>query len=98
VKIATYRIAQEALNNVIKHARATEVFVSYTSQASGMELVVSDNGRGFDSATTKVGLGLGSMQERASAANAHLEIHSVINQGTRVRVRWSAADNPLAKS
>jgi PAS domain S-box-containing protein len=98
VKIATYRITQEALNNVIKHARATEVFVSYTSQASGMELVVSDNGRGFDSATTKVGLGLGSMQERASAANAHLEIHSVINQGTRVRVRWSAADNPLAES
>jgi signal transduction histidine kinase len=99
VHIALYRIAQEALNNVVKHAQASQVEVSLRctsfeagideEQAGRVELVVSDDGRGFDpSSSPPDHLGLGIIQERAQAVGAAVRIESQPGQGTRVMVVW----------
>jgi signal transduction histidine kinase len=87
-KEALYRVAQEALHNVAKHARAREVELVLGAGVSELELRVSDDGKGFDPAESFPGhLGLHSMQERVRAIGGSLEIHSAPGQGTQVRVR-----------
>ena len=102
VQVALYRIAQEALNNVAKHAQANQAVIrlrcSSIAQASdrldsspqvGVELTISDDGRGFNRAGIPANhLGLGIMRERADAIRAVLSIESQIGGGTQVVVRW----------
>jgi signal transduction histidine kinase len=87
-----YRIAQEAMNNVTRHAAATEVEVQLRCEPDHVTLSVSDNGRGFDTLQTPAGqhLGLGIMRERADEIGATLEISSQPNRGTQITVTWSA--------
>jgi PAS domain S-box-containing protein len=90
VQIALYRMTQEALNNVTKHARATQVTVSLRSQPKGVELRIKDDGRGFDPDRVRPGrLGLNILRERAEAIGATLRIISQADQGTEVAVIWS---------
>jgi PAS domain S-box-containing protein len=90
VQIALYRIAQEALNNVIKHAGATRVALSLAFEPEGVILRVSDNGRGFQVQEVGVhSLGLGIMRERAAKIDAELRVESVIGEGTTVTVQAS---------
>jgi signal transduction histidine kinase len=101
--VALYRIAQEALNNVVKHAKASQVGVSlrcsprapslYTREAEGpgvkVELVISDDGRGFElDDLPPEHMGLGIMRERAEAVGAQLGIVSQADRGTQVTVVW----------
>jgi hypothetical protein len=73
VQIALYRMTQEALNNVTKHARATQVTVSLRSQPEGMELRIRDDGRGFDPDRVRPGrLGLNILRGRAETIGATL--------------------------
>jgi signal transduction histidine kinase len=103
VHVAFYRIAQEALNNAAKHAYATQVKVGLhsdpptphpssiqrTGQCAKVELVISDDGRGFDpSYTPPERLGLGIMRERAQAVGATLKIESQPGHGTRIVAIW----------
>jgi signal transduction histidine kinase len=89
VRLAFYRIAQEALNNVVKHANAEKVEV-YLRQESGFaELRIRDNGRGFKLATPSVGIGLHSMSERAQNVGAFFQVNSELGHGTEVLVRWT---------
>ncbi len=88
VRLALYRIAQEALNNVVKHSGAARATVGLSCSATGLRLVVSDDGTGFREATNVGKLGLGIMRERAEAVGARLEILSQPGQGTSVRVDW----------
>jgi PAS domain S-box-containing protein len=102
VQVALYRIAQEALNNVAKHAAATHAEVIFQSTptptseegqpyATAVELSVADDGRGFEPTGMPdgcKGLGLGIMRERAEAIGAAFEISSRPGQGTHVTVRW----------
>lgn len=85
---AIYQIAQEALNNALKHAMASEVIV-HLSIVDGQQVVlqVEDNGRGFDTdmAAESDGMGLTSMQERVEMFDGHLTIHSIPGQGTIVK-------------
>jgi len=98
--IALYRIAQEALNNVIKHARAGRVEVSLHcipfadggEEAVSVELCICDDGRGFDLDEIPPDcLGLGIMRERAQTAGASLEIDSRPGRGTQITVVWKGA-------
>jgi signal transduction histidine kinase len=87
-----YRIAQEALNNVAKHAKATQVAVMLQKTANGAVLVVEDNGVGFDPATARAaesghGLGLIGMRERANLIKGQLEIESELGRGTTIYVK-----------
>jgi signal transduction histidine kinase len=87
VKVALYRIAQEALHNVVKHAGATAVQVALTHDAGLLTLRITDNGAGFDPTAGFPGhLGLHSMQERADRAGASLRIESAPGTGTTVVV------------
>lgn len=86
-----YRIAQEALHNIVKHARASRVSLRLTARSEEIELEVGDNGIGFDPAAPYPGhLGLRSMRERATRLNGSLDIDGAPDQGTRIRVRIPA--------
>jgi PAS domain S-box-containing protein len=87
IATAAYRIAQEALTNITRHAEATHVDVSLKREREKMILIVSDNGRGFISQATSgsTALGLAGMRERAVLVGGHLDVHSQSGQGTQVR-------------
>ncbi len=86
VATAAYRIAQEALTNVVRHAQASVVNVVLQNRDSMLSLSVSDNGRGFNPTelSEREGLGLLGMRERASLAGGELEVNSGGGQGTQV--------------
>ena len=84
-KRALYRIAQEALNNVARHAEADEASVRLRCAPGRIELKIRDDGVGFDALSPRRdGMGLRIMQERAQAAGASLEIVSVPGRGTEI--------------
>ena len=90
--MALYRIFQEALSNVEKHARARHVAVRLTRQRSLVELVIKDDGIGFDPdpppiLTAKEGLGLLSMRERVAYVGGTLKVKSLRRAGTEIEVR-----------
>jgi signal transduction histidine kinase len=89
VKEALYRIAQEALHNVVKHADARHVQVRLEGAGEGsLILTVQDDGRGFDPAGSFPGhIGLHSMQERAERVGGSVTLESRPGAGTRVLVR-----------
>lgn len=86
IETAAYRIIQEALTNVARHARVKSVFVGLAIQQDTLWLEVVDKGRGFDASTMleKPSSGLGGMRERAELAGGYLLIRSVVEQGTQV--------------
>lgn len=82
-----FRIAQEALNNVIKHASAGQVTVSLRVGPRELTLEIADDGRGFDTENAQGesgGFGLTSMRERAERLGGQLDVHSCPGKGTRV--------------
>ncbi len=89
VKIAVYRIAQEALNNIVKHPGATLAEVKLDCTENGITLRIADNGRGFNPEDVSSGsLGLGIMRERAAGIGASLTVDSVEGNGTEIMVTW----------
>jgi two-component system nitrate/nitrite sensor histidine kinase NarX len=92
VQVAIYRVCQEALNNVAKHAGASTVGIYLKHGESGIELSIHDDGQGFDSRQTTSGhYGLSMMHERAEAVGAHLSITSQPGHGTELTLRWKEA-------
>jgi PAS domain S-box-containing protein len=90
VQVALYRIAQESLNNVVKHARARQVTVQLALAPAGVHLEIGDDGLGFDPAAAQLAsLGLRIMRERAEAIGAELHVDSAPGQGARVAVTWT---------
>ncbi len=93
VQIVFYRVAQEALNNIQKHAEATEVSVELSYKIDFVGLVIKDNGVGFNPNTISAEhLGLSIICERAEAIEAECTIDSEVDRGTQVTVIWQ---NPL---
>lgn len=87
VKEALYRITREALNNTVKHARATRAKVHMHCTPGGVRLELGDNGIGFDPSASYPGhLGLTSMRERAQAVGARFELASAPGQGTHILI------------
>ena len=86
---ALYRIAQESLNNVVKHAAAQRVTIRLRVQDKAVHLVVSDNGKGMASVAEAVagrGIGLKTMRERVEALHGSLNATSGTGEGTTIRV------------
>jgi PAS domain S-box-containing protein len=89
VKVALYRIAQEALNNIAKHSGASQAQVTLHCQPHQVFLQITDNGHGFDMSRVAAGsFGLNNMKERAGQIGASLKIESKIDQGTEISVDW----------
>jgi two-component system sensor histidine kinase UhpB len=92
LETALYRIFQEALSNVVRHARATKLSITLICNNGAFEGNIVDNGRGFDLATIQAngdsarGLGLLGMQERISQCGGRLEITSNHGRGTHIHI------------
>ncbi|HSO10838.1 MAG TPA: histidine kinase [Anaerolineales bacterium] len=93
VELSLYRIAQEALNNVVKHSRATRADLSIRYIDSEISLMITDNGNGFVSPASPTEFapnghfGLLGIHERADLIGARLTIESILGQGTRIEIR-----------
>ena len=91
-------MAQEAVTNAIRHAAARRIMVSVRARNGGLEIIVEDDGKGFDVRGTLDGpatgkhLGLLGMQERARMLGGELDIASSPGRGTRVRMRIPMED------
>ena len=84
-----YRVTQESLRNVARHAQATQVEVKLTKEGEGLRLSIKDNGKGFTIEATpsgKPGLGLIGMQERVRVVQGTYEVKSAPGQGTEITV------------
>jgi two-component system sensor histidine kinase UhpB len=86
-EIAVYRVAQEALANVARHADATRVEVDFETSGNALRLRVRDDGCGFDSGHRRTGLGLDGMAERARLVGGDLSIRSRPGSGTELVMR-----------
>ncbi len=92
VKIVFYRVAQETLNNIAKHAGARQVDLHLECQPGRLSLLVKDDGLGFDPATiAPEHLGIAIMRERANSIGASLNIDSQVGQGTTIELDWRSA-------
>lgn len=93
VQIALYRITQEALNNIDKHAQATHVTIQANDDEKRITLEIRDNGGGFDlKAVRATSLGINIMKERAEEIGASVQIESDLGEGTRIIVHWAKQD------
>ena len=94
VRTAAFRIAQEAVTNVLRHAGARNMWVSLRPGASDLELRVRDDGRGFDLGDARraaTSFGLSSMEERVRLVGGEIEVRSSPGEGTEVRARFPVA-------
>ncbi len=92
-KLALYRIAQESLNNISRHAKASKATITANETKTHLVMIIEDNGRGFNPAKqSQKRMGLSIMQERADSIQADLQIDSQINEGTTITVRWPLAN------
>lgn len=102
IKVAVYRVAQEAFNNIAKHASATHVSVSLESVDGRVTFHIEDDGAGFDKQDVqrgydgKAGLGLRSMQERVEATGGDFSVGSVPGDGVVICANWAAQYNQHA--
>jgi len=94
---ALFRIVQESLTNIVRHAQASSVEVSLVADDRDLVLTVRDNGRGFANERRQGGgVGLVSMRERADALGGHLDVSSSPAEGTIIQVKISLNSPVLA--
>jgi signal transduction histidine kinase len=100
IEVTLYRIAQEAITNIMRHAKATEASVVLMCRETEIVLIIEDNGQGFDTkdAGSSKTLGLVGMRERAALVGGGLVIDSESGKGTTIRVRIPLNTNVLLKT
>jgi signal transduction histidine kinase len=92
VKNVYYRITQEAFNNIAKHAAAEQVNLTLHQSTDSIQLLITDNGRGFDPESVAPDrMGLAIMAERAARIDADLDTQSRPGEGAQLRLTWTAA-------
>jgi signal transduction histidine kinase len=91
ITTALFRIVQEALTNVVRHANATTVNIRLLEESGAVSLTIADDGVGFDSNSTHLGIGLLSMRERCIAIGAVFKITGDRGTGTTIRVTLPVA-------
>ena len=89
IKINLYRIAQEAVFNIIKYAKAQKVIVSLKKKKENIEMNIVDDGLGFDTNRKQKGIGLKNMHARAKSIGADINIHSNPETGTAITLSIS---------
>ncbi|MEO0948808.1 MAG: sensor histidine kinase, partial [Cyanobacteria bacterium J06641_5] len=94
--IALYRVVQEALTNIAKHAQASEIELHLSDRDGNIQLTIADNGCGFNPAENTTGFGLQSMRERIVALGGRFKLVSQPDYGCKIRVE--VPDRPLMKT
>jgi two-component system, NarL family, sensor histidine kinase DevS len=95
IESTAYRLVQEAINNVVKHAQAERIQVEVIEAGGSVHLTVRDDGNGFDPSRTDGGFGLIGMQERVELVGGRLSIKSARGRGTEVRAELPATHEPV---
>lgn len=85
-ELVIYRITQEALNNIIKHAQATQITIIISATDDEFSIYIKDNGVGFNISDAYTGIGLSNMRQRATMVNASLDITSAISEGSSINL------------
>ena len=91
--IYLYRLIQEGLNNILKHAEASVVMLEVKREGDRVRLQLDDNGKGFDPSGARVGLGLSGMEERAKLLGGEFQLASAPGEGTRIRIVIPLSDH-----
>ncbi len=91
-QLAVYRIIQELLQNILKHAHATAVLVQLSRHNDVMDITVEDNGIGFDAGSERKGMGLNSVERRVNELNGRIHINSEIGKGTNIYIEFHLTD------
>jgi signal transduction histidine kinase len=86
VRLALYRILQEQVNNIVKHAEATQVLVDLKHLTDSIQLTIQDNGVGFDPEVFSPGIGLSNINRRVSHLGGECRVHSVPGQGCQLNI------------
>jgi signal transduction histidine kinase len=92
IHVALYRLAQESVNNILKHSQAKAFTNTLRYETNRVTLQIQDDGVGFDPTQSTPGMGLNNLRERAEEIEAKLDIISAPEKGTTIRVVWN---NPL---
>ena len=88
LKLTIYRIVQEQLTNILKYAEATKINIKIKQQGKKITLLISDNGKGFDPATKRKGIGFNNIINRADVFNGKVDIESAPGKGCTVKVEF----------
>lgn len=96
IEIAVYRIIQELVNNILKHAEATEVLIQLVRDGDRLNIVVEDNGKGFDTATLKdhIGAGWVNIRSRVEYLKGQLDLHANRGRGVLVNIELNLGYDP----
>ncbi len=94
LKLNIYRIVQELLKNVIKHAQATTVLVQVMKHDHSLTITVEDNGAGFDTNTINSGMGLHNIKARVDNLGGHCTLESAARGGTTIFIEFELENNP----
>jgi len=86
IEIILYRVLQESVNNVMKHANASRLDISLIKDEANISLTIEDNGRGFDAANPEAGMGLNNLRSRINFLKGKVELDSQAGRGTLVSV------------
>ena len=92
-ELVLFRIVQEAINNIIKHARATIIDIHLHYAEAWLTMEINDNGKGFNSAENQYGTGLQNINKRATMLKGKFEISSIINTGTKFKIEIPLYEN-----
>lgn len=87
--INSYRIIQESINNALKHAKATKVSVEVLCENQFIEIIIKDNGIGFDEENTVLGNGLSNLKKRAKELNGEILVTSQLKKGTTIVLKFN---------
>lgn len=88
-QLVLYRILQEQLNNIIKHSGANQVKIELLQLPHAVQLIITDNGQGFDASNGKVGMGLTNIRNRLEIFNGKMKLSSAPGQGCRLAVEFA---------
>src|SRR5690606_5543619 len=88
MELSLYRMLQELVQNIIKHANATKALVQVNIFGKKLDVMVEDNGQGIDPSIQKNGMGLESLQQRIKALNGSIDIDSTPGKGTTVYLQF----------
>ncbi|NJM32468.1 MAG: hypothetical protein HC848_05885, partial [Limnobacter sp.] len=91
--IILFRMIQEAINNIIRHAAANTIYLAASKEKDTIVIKIKDNGKGFESGKNSSGVGLKNLKSRSKMINASLDIQSQPGEGTEVTIAIKAENN-----
>ncbi len=95
-QLAAYRIIQELLQNVLKHACAGKVLVQLSRHNDVLDITVEDNGKGFNPAEERNGMGLNSIERRVKELDGNMHIQSTLGKGTNIYIEFNLSGEQLS--